>query len=503
MAKSRRYVRRDRDTNVAPHVFPRSPSLALVLSWAAFLAIGACWTDAGMVATIADGAAGSGGVAGDGPAAGGDADAASAGGTGGTLAVPDAQAEDVRFDAADAGATSPDTSAPPADTAPPATDGGTGDAGGVLAITTHAGMHSCATLEGGAVRCWGQGVRGELGNGLGSSSSTPVDVLGVRAPIAVAAGEAHTCAALPDDRVVCWGANYDAALGVIAAPTAAATRAPVAIAGLRGVTALSAGYAFTCALVAGGAVACWGSNDWGQLGAPTSTTCHPNACSPTPVTVAGLSGATALAAGSAHACAIVAGGAVKCWGANYNRQLGNGKVGTSTGSVITGETTPVDVVGLTGATALAAAVNHTCALLADGTVACWGGFLGNELGTEKGGVSATPVLVPGISGATSLAAGGGHTCVVLGGGSVSCWGWNDHGELGNGTAVTSRAPVAVTGLTGATAVAAGAWHTCALLANASVVCWGENNSGVLGDGAPIGPITSPRRSLTPVKVAGL
>ena len=100
-------------------------------------------------------------------------------------------------------------------------------------------------------------------------------------------------------------------------------------------TEVAAGAFHTCALVSGGAVKCWGDNAYGQLGNGTNTS-EPYG-SNVPVDVVGVTGATQITAGLHHSCAIVAGGAVRCWGYNYYGQLGNGTNDSSS--------VPVDVVG--------------------------------------------------------------------------------------------------------------------------------------------------------------
>ena len=113
-------------------------------------------------------------------------------------------------------------------------------------------------------------------------------------------------------------------------------------------------------MTSNGAVSCWGANADGELGDGTTTN------RPTPVPVSGLSaGVVAVAAGQKHTCALTSGGAVWCWGNNWYGQLGDGTT--------TGRPTPVPVSGLSsGVVALAAGMYHTCALTSGGAVVCWG-----------------------------------------------------------------------------------------------------------------------------------
>ena len=200
-----------------------------------------------------------------------------------------------------------------------------------------------------------------------------------------------------------------------------------------GVTALAAGVGHGCALLPGGTARCWGDNGSGQLGDPSLAA----AISITPVYVSGLAGATALALGRAHGCALLEAGTVKCWGANEAGQLGDGSLAPRTG--------PVDVAGLSGVTALAAGQNHTCALLAGGGVKCWGANENGQLGTPRTGDQPSPVDVSSLAGATAISAGKSHSCALLAGVGVRCWGHNWWGELGNGEweVAESRVPVAV------------------------------------------------------------
>jgi len=298
-----------------------------------------------------------------------------------------------------------------------------------------------------------------------AAQPTHLDVKGL------AAGNQHTCALLHIGSVMCWGYNGTGELGIGTLDNFR-TR-PVNVSGLESsVQAITAGASHTCALLTSGSVQCWGGNHVGQLGDGTNTT------RPRPVNVSGLSsGVQAIAAGWYHTCALLSGGGVTCWGWNGEGELGDGTT--------TGRSTPVSVSGLSSSVrALTAGRVHTCALLNEGTVMCWGDNSRDQLSDGTSTTRTTPVNVVGLSGSVEgLTAGADHTCAILSGGGVTCWGWNQSGQLGDGTLARRTSPVSVTNVNAPVqAVAAGVFHTCALPITGGVLCWGRNSEGQLGDG---------------------
>lgn len=309
----------------------------------------------------------------------------------------------------------------------------------------------------------------------------------------VTAGNLHSCAILDTGQVRCWGGNGNGQLGN---GTTTASTAPVLVSGLSAVVQLSAGGFHTCALLHGGGVRCWGLNGNGQLGNGSTTD------SLVPVTVTGVTTATAIAAGGFHTCAILADGTVSCWGSDGAGGIGDGSPGDTSSA-------PTAVSGITAANpakALSLGEFHSCALLADGTVRCWGhngfGQVGDGTKVDRSVATAVAGLPdPAVDPVLAITTGSSHTCALLDDAdrTVRCWGHNAYGSLGHATAVTdgvmqpSTVPVVVrydddpdplvvhlAPVTGVTAMSAGQYHTCARLAAGAVRCWGNNNRGQLG-----------------------
>ncbi|GIV95656.1 MAG: hypothetical protein KatS3mg057_0313 [Herpetosiphonaceae bacterium] len=366
------------------------------------------------------------------------------------------------------------------DSASPVVVGGATPLMDIVALSV-GGYHSCALVADGSARCWGANWSGQLGDG--TSTSSPL-VVGGATPLtdimALSAGDAHSCALLSDGTARCWGANWYGQLGD---GTTTDSASPVVVGGtspLTDIVALSAGGVHSCALLADGTARCWGNNWYGQLGDGTTTS------SPSPVVVGGatpLTDIVALSAGWYHSCALLADGTARCWGDNYSGQLGDGTTTSSPSPVVVGGATP-----LTDIVALSAGWYHSCALLADGSARCWGANWDGQLGDGTTTSSPSPVVVGGATPLTdivALSAGWYHSCALLADGTARCWGANWDGQLGDGTTTRSPSPVVVGGatpLTDIVALSTGGEHSCAVLDDGSARCWGDNWAGQLGDG---------------------
>jgi alpha-tubulin suppressor-like RCC1 family protein len=337
---------------------------------------------------------------------------------------------------------------------------------------------TCALIADGTIDCWGNNNDGQLGIGDTPSQTTPVQVPGITTATAISVGSLHTCALLTGGTIDCWGLNEHGQLGD---GTTNPSSTPVQVPGITTATAVFAGSGYyTCALLVGGTVECWGA-------IPDAAGDQSN-ISLTPVAISPITTATTVATGIYDACALLADGTIDCWGANYHGELGTGGQPPMVGS-----DSPVQVNGITTATGIAGSYDDTCAALTGGTVDCWGldnsGQLGN--GTTTGAdPNPLPGAVTGIASATNVTAGYLHVCALIADGTIDCWGSNNDGELGDGTTNQSSLPVQVTGISIATNVTAGGSHTCAVLTTHTVDCWGFDQDGQLGDGTT-GSSTTP------------
>ena len=294
---------------------------------------------------------------------------------------------------------------------------------GVVTVAA-GGVETCAVLSDTTVKCWGNPLQGVF--------STPFAVPGLTGVASLAMGTFHDCALLTDGSVRCWGSN---GYGQLGNGSTANSISPVAVSGLTGVVALNAGDYNNFAILADGTARSWGYNNNGGLGDGTYSD------SSVPVVVSGLSGVVAIEAGYTHACALLGDRTVRCWGSNAYGELGDG---TNNYSL-----SPVTVAGLGGVASIATGEDHTCAALTDGTTRCWGSNFSGELGNGTAVHAQAPVGVTGLAGIATvqLSSGVDDTCALLTDGTVACWGDNTVAELGDGSGVSeSLIPVFVVGL---------------------------------------------------------
>jgi alpha-tubulin suppressor-like RCC1 family protein len=396
---------------------------------------------------------------------------------------------------------------------------------------TAGSAYSCFMLDNGSVKCWGENNLGQLGLGdiinRGDNSSdmgdnlTIVDLGSGRTATAIATGDSHTCVILDNASIKCWGSNASGQLGLGDNSTRGARSGEmgdnltiVDLGSGRTAKAIAAGNQHTCAILDNSSVKCWGANGSGQLGlgddddrGDGSGEMGDN------LTIVDLgSGRTAkvIATGGSHTCAVLDNASVKCWGENNYGQLGLGDLnnrGDEPDEM--GNFLPSVDLGSETATSITTGTGYTCVLLDDNSteplsnVKCWGRGNYGQLGNKKTlPINSTPStnainLGTGITGvatarkATAIAAGNFHTCAILDNSSIKCWGFNASGQLGQGdTSTVWRASdlgdslLAVDLGAGRTAraIATGDNQTCAILDDASIKCWGSNTAGQLGLG---------------------
>lgn len=377
--------------------------------------------------------------------------------------------------------------------------------------------HACARLLDGAVKCWGGGMEGQLGNEANAYLGDEAEEMGARlAPVSlgadraaeiVGAGGHHSCARLDDGSLRCWGANHAGQLGLGHdqsrgnAPGQMGEALPAVALGAGRVEELAGGWNHGCALLDDGSLRCWGRNDHGQLGLGDTENRGDEdgeMGESLPAVDFGAAGAVrAVAAGEFHGCAVVGEGQVRCWGANDRGQLG---LGDTEERHAPGPA--VDLGEGARAVELTAGDAHTCARLEDGRVKCWGkndrGQLGlgegGDRGDEAGEMGEALAAVDFGTGRRALAveAGANHTCAILDDQRLVCWGENRQGQLGLGDVMDRGAQpddlgdfflaVDLGAGRSAEAVRAGRAFTCALLDDDTLKCWGGNEFGQLGLG---------------------
>lgn len=351
--------------------------------------------------------------------------------------------------------------------------------------------HSVAVCADGSMSAWGLNDQNEIGQGTVSTSgcfceATALPIPSISGGAAVGAGGSHTLALMNNGTIKAWGRNFDGELGNGMQTTSGCfcEMNIVDVLGMTNVLAVASGNISSHALKDDGTVWGWGGDNFGQLGDGNAnlTGCF---CELTPVQAVGLSGITAIAAGSFHVLALKNDSTVWTWGSNSNGQLGY--VGGSSSA------TPTQI-SINNVIAIAAGQNFSYALKSDGSVWAWGDNSWGQLGIS-GGI--TPTQVVGINNVIAIGNSFNHAIALRSDSTVWTWGANYSGQLGQGNTTNSPTPAQVPGLTGVAAIGGTMGNFCiAIKADGTVWSWGDNTWGSVGNG-------STTNALSPVPVQGL
>lgn len=378
--------------------------------------------------------------------------------------------------------------------------------------------HLCALLSNGTIKCWGYNGEGQLGYGDTTSRGREETTMGANLATVnlgtaltvtkVVAGEYFTCALLNTKQVKCWGLNNRAQLGnghtnnIGNAAGQMGDNLPiVSIGSDRSVVDIVAGANHACVLLDNNAVKCWGN----ATANGTSSTIGDDAAEMgdalAPLNLGTTYTVKQIVAGGIHTCALLSNGGVKCWGSNYYGNLGVGSVTDASSDETMGSQLAGVFLG-TGryATQIALGSNHTCALLDDSSMKCWGhnelGQLGQGNTTNLGDSFAElgdnlPTVKLGTDRTVKkIAAGYANSCAFLDTGALKCWGYNERGSLADGTSVNKGTTTGQMGDSLAIMNFGGSLvvkqlvilssDICALFTTGGVKCWGRNASGEAG-----------------------
>ncbi|HKU39633.1 MAG TPA: hypothetical protein VJR89_15845 [Polyangiales bacterium] len=327
-------------------------------------------------------------------------------------------------------------------------DAGTSEPSAPVRSVSTFNRATCALLEDGSVRCWGDNTWGQLGDGTFENRLRPVQVRELQSVVQLDVGLLRACAVMQDGQLRCWGDNtWD----VMRVGDEEDHNLPVTVQGVERAVQVSLGEHQTCVRRSDSTLECWG---------------YPHR---TELNVQGERDVVDVEAGYFLTTATLADGSVRSWGMNS----------------LAGQ---IDVAS---SRAVSSGYGFVCTLAQDASVRCKGIYIvRDEVGVPVDGV------VQGLRSIASMSSGFEHSCAVTQQGKVYCWGRNNRGQLGDGSTTHSLEAREVVGLDHVVEVTCGREHSCAHKADGSVYCWGSNDLGELGDGT-----TTERH--TPVAVIGL
>ena len=363
--------------------------------------------------------------------------------------------------------------------------------------------HSCVLTDDSSVVCWGSQTEA-FGVNISSSTSTPkvINDLEGKNTVQITSMDRGSCALSSDGDVRCWGNKSGGLLGFGSSTGSTNSGVGVQLIDLGtnvSIEQIDSAAWTSCAITDEGSVLCWGSNSNGQLGIGDNSGSKLKIGDAVNemgdylnyVDLGTNRTAKQVSVGGYHTCAILDNDLVKCWGSNSHGQLGiytNGShIGDNEGEM--GDSLSYVDLG-TGRTAkqISSGTYHTCAILDNDLVKCWGRNNEGQLGTGGGQSTYTPSSVNLGTGQTanSIDSGSRHVCVLLNNAEVRCWGRNNEGQLGTGSSSNSaNTPQDVEAYgypntRDVVAIKSGLLHTCAVLEDFSLSCWGQNDKGQLG-----------------------
>ena len=370
--------------------------------------------------------------------------------------------------------------------------------------------HTCAVTTDGTAYCWGSNEFGQLGassdttcqrdDRIVSCQLRPIAVSGGLKFLQIAAGGRHTCGIALDGRVHCWGDNLRGGLGD---PAVRSSSAPVPVVTTHTFTSVVVGRQHSCGLRPDGFVMCWGANESGQLGINSA-----GLGSATPDSVRTPTRFASLAAGGARTCGRTGNAATLCWGSIWVTTLNGSDI---TRAQVTPQLPPTapPFRALAVGTNTTCGIANQSADSDDNAVFCWEGNLSGTIGDGTAAGSLEPRAVRGGIPFLDVSVGEFHACGVADTGLAYCWGGGPLGQLGVsafllnsrcGTTGTpcSTSPLKVSGYRTYTQISAGQGsHVCALTTTGNVYCWGAANMGQRGDGRAFSGDWAPVRTLDP------
>ncbi len=280
-----------------------------------------------------------------------------------------------------------------------------------------------------AIDCWGTNANGELGT---PDPAAHTNHQTAASGTSIIGGARAVCETGQNTPFACWGLISESA-----------TRMPTVVPDpnnvLPGVYAVAFGDHAQCAISAGNFRVCWGLNyqaEFGDGAYAASTVTTPTM----PVRVSDPTTYNMISLASRHACARTGGGAINCWGTDYDSETGDPNPDVTSQLTLV----PHAVVGLSGCSRVSTTYDFSCAIC-DEQVSCWGALSLGRLGRDQDatGADATPAAVVTPSGSwIDLGSGGSHSCAVSSAGQLACWGFGVRGELGDG-GHASPVPVAI------------------------------------------------------------